>query len=94
MGRCGEAFEEGFGPFILSDVRLNGVGERGDVGKVGDSIIFLVGDGEGNRLVMFCHRPDDGIHIFSDQVDVVVPLWVILLVTDDRFADGDSAVNL
>ena len=94
MGGCGETFQEGFGSFILLDVGLDGVSEGGDVGKVGDSIILLVGDREGDRLVMPCHRSDDGVHIFSDQVDVVIPLWIVLLVTDDRLADGDGAIDL
>ena len=43
---------------------------------------------------MPCHRSDDGVHVFGDQVDVVIPLWIVLLVTDDRLAEGDGAVDL
>ena len=48
MGRGGEAFKEGFGSFIFTDVGLNGISEGGNVCEVGDAIVFLVGDGEGN----------------------------------------------
>ena len=41
-------FKEGFGSFIFADVGLDGVGEGGDVGEVGNTIVFLVGDGKGN----------------------------------------------
>ena len=94
MGRGGEAFKKGFGSLVLPDVGLDGVSEGRDVSEVGDSIVFLVGDREGDRLVMPCHRSDDGVHVFSDHVDVVVPLWIVLFVTDDRLADGDGAVDL
>ena len=86
--------QEGFGPFILSDVGLDGVSEGGDVGEVGDSIILLVGDREGDRLVMPCHRSDDGVHVFRDQVDVVISLWIVLLIADDCLAEGNGAVDL
>ena len=43
---------------------------------------------------MSCHRSDDGVHVFGDQVNVVIPLWIVLLVTDDHFADGNDAVDL
>ena len=94
MGRCGEALQEGFGPFILSDVGFDGVSEGGNVGEVGDAIILLVGDGEGNRLVMSCHRSDDGVHIFSDQIYMVVSLRVVFFVAEYRLADGNGAVDL
>ena len=61
---------------------------------MGDAVVFLVGDGEGNRLVMFCHRLDGGVHPFSDQIDVVVFPWVVLLVADDCLAEGNGAVDL
>ena len=61
---------------------------------MGDSIIFLVGDREGDRLVMSCHRPDDGVHVFGDHVDMVIPLWIVLLVTEYRFADTNGGVDL
>ena len=48
MGGCGEALQEGFGPFILFDVGFDGVSEGGNIGEVGDAIILLVGDREGN----------------------------------------------
>ena len=57
-------------------------------------VVLLVSDGKGNRLVMLCHCSDDGIHPFSDQVDVVISLRVVFLVADDRLADGDGAVDL
>ena len=94
MGRCGEALQEGLGSLILSDVRFDGVGEGRDVGEVGDAIVLLVGDREGNRLVMSCHCSDDSVHIFSDHIDVVVPCWVVLFVAEDCFADTDSGVDL
>ena len=80
MGRGGEAFEKGFGSLVLAEVGLNGVGEGGDVCEVGYVIVFLVGDREGNRLVMSCHRSDDGVHVFGDQVYMVISLGVVLLV--------------
>ena len=43
---------------------------------------------------MSCHRFDDGVHPFSDQIDVVIFRWIVLLVTDDCFADSDGAVDL
>ena len=92
--RCGESFQEGLGSFVLPDVGFDGVSKGGDVGEVGDSIIFLVSDGEGDRLVMSCHRFDDGVHVFSDHVDVVISLWIILFVAEDRLADGDGTVDL
>ena len=94
MGRCGEALQEGFRPLILADVGFDGISEGGNVCEVGDAIVFLVSDREGNRLVMSCHHFDDSVHPFSDQVDVVVSLRVVFFVTDDRFADGDGAVDL
>ena len=94
MGGCGEAFQEGFGPFILSNVGFDGVSEGGDIGEVGDLIILLVGDREGDRLVMSCHRPNDGVHVFSDQVYVVISLRVIFFVADYRLTDGNGAVDL
>ena len=48
MGRGGEAFKEGFGSLIFVDVGLDGIGEGGDVCEVGDAVVFLVSDGEGN----------------------------------------------
>ena len=43
---------------------------------------------------MSCHCLDGGVHPFSDEVDVVIFSRIVLLVTDDRFADSDGAVNL
>ena len=94
MGRCGEALQEGLGSLILSDVGFDGVSEGGDVGEVGNAIVLLVGDREGKRFVMSCHCSDDGVHIFSDQIDVVIPCWVVLFVAEDCFADTDSGVDL
>ena len=94
MGGGGEAFKEGFRSLIFADVGLDGIGEGRDVGEVGDPIVLLVSDREGDRFVMPCHRPDDGIHIFSDQVYVVVSLGVVLFVAEYRFAEGDGAVDL
>ena len=94
MGGGGEAFKEGFRSRVFADVGFDGVGEGGDVREVGDAVVFLVSDGEGDRLVMSCHRSDDGVHVFGDQIDVVIPLWIVLLVTEDRLADGDGAVDL
>ena len=48
MGGGGEAFKEGFGSLIFADVGLDGVGEGGDVCEVGDAVVLLMGDGEGN----------------------------------------------
>ena len=48
MRRGGEAFKEGFRSLIFADVRLDGIGERGDVCEVGDAVVLLVSDGEGN----------------------------------------------
>ena len=48
MGRGGEAFKEGFGSLIFADVGLDGISEGGDVREVGDAVVFLVGDGEGD----------------------------------------------
>ena len=44
----GEAFKEGFRSLVFMDVGLDGVSEGGDVCEVGDAIVFLVSDGEGN----------------------------------------------
>ena len=46
MGRGGEAFKEGFGSLIFTDVGLDGVSERGDICEVGDAIVFSMRDGE------------------------------------------------
>ena len=43
---------------------------------------------------MFCHCSDDGVHVFSDQVYVVVSLRVVFFVAEYRLADGNSAVDL
>ena len=43
---------------------------------------------------MSCHRFNDGVHVFGDQVHVVVSLRVVFFVAEYRLADGDSAVNL
>ena len=94
MGWCGEALQESFGPFILSDVGFDGVSEGGNVGEVGDVIILLVGDREGNRLVMSCHRSDDSVHIFSDQVYMVISLGFVFFVAEYHFADGNGAIDL
>ena len=94
MGGGGEAFKKGFGSLVLAEVGLDGVGEGGDVREVGDAIVLLVGDGEGNRLVMSCHRSDDGVHVFGDQVYMVISLGVIFFVAEYRLADGDGAVDL
>ena len=94
MGGGGEAFEKGFGSLISADVGFNGIGEGGNVCEVSDPIIFLVGDGEGDRLVMSCHCPDDGVHVFGDHVYVVISLRIILFVAKYRLADGNGAVDL
>ena len=94
MGRGGKAFKEGFRSLVFADVGLDGVGEGGDVREVGDAVVFLVSDGEGNRLVMSCHRSDDGIHVFGDQVYVVISLRVVFFIAEYRLADGDGAVDL
>ena len=86
--------QEGFGPLILPDVGFDGVSEGGDIGEVGDAIILLVGDREGNQLVMSCHHSDNSVHIFSDQVHVVIPLRVVFFVADYCLADGDGAIDL
>ena len=86
--------QEGFRPFVLSDVGFDGVSEGGNIGEVGNAIILLVGDREGNRLVMFCHRFDDSVHIFSDHVYMVVSLRVVFFVAEYRLADGNGAVDL
>ena len=41
-------FKEGFGSLIFADVGLDGVSEGGNICEVGDAIVFLVSDGEGN----------------------------------------------
>ena len=94
MGRGGETFKEGFGSLIFADIGFDGVGEGGNVCEVGDAVVFLVSDGEGDRLVMSCHRSDDGVHVFSYQVHMVVSLRVVLFVAEYCFADGDGAVDL
>ena len=94
MGRGGKAFEEGFGSLIFADVGLDGVGEGGNICEVGYAVVLSMGDGEGNRLVMSCHCFDNGVHPLSDQIDMVISFRVVLLVADDRFADGNSAVDL
>ena len=43
---------------------------------------------------MSCHRSDDGVHVFGDQVYVVISLGVVFFVAEYRFADGDGAVDL
>ena len=43
---------------------------------------------------MFCHRSDDGVHVFSDQVYVVISLRVVFFVAEYRLAEGDGAVDL
>ena len=48
MGRGGEPFKKGLGSLVLAEVGFDGVGEGGNVGEVGDAIILLVGDREGN----------------------------------------------
>ena len=43
---------------------------------------------------MSCHRFDSGVHPFSDQIDMVIPSWVVLFVADDCFTEGDGAIDL
>ena len=43
---------------------------------------------------MSCHRSDDGVHVFGDQVYVVISLRVVFFVAEYCLADGDGAVDL
>ena len=43
---------------------------------------------------MSCHHVDDGVHPFSDQINMVISVWVVFLVADDCFAEGNGAVDL
>ena len=59
-----------------------------------DAIVLLVGDGEGDRSVVFSHRLDKGLKPFCDHVDMVVCFWVSHFVIDDGFAKGNGVVDL
>ena len=43
---------------------------------------------------MSCHHVDDGVYPFSDQINMVISVWVVFLVADDCFAEGNGAVDL
>ena len=94
VGRGGEPFKKGLGSLVLTEVGFDGVGEGGNVGEMGNAVVLLVGDGEGDRLIVSCHRSDDGVHIFGDQVYMVVSLRVVLFVAEYRLADSNGAVDL
>ena len=59
-----------------------------------NAVIFLVGDGEGDRSVMFSHCFDKGLKPFCDHIDMVICLWVGCFVADDGFAEGNGVVDL
>ena len=59
-----------------------------------DAIVLLIGDGEGDRSIMFCHCLDEGLKVFRDHVHMVSCVWIGRLVTDDGFTEGNSVVNL
>ena len=43
---------------------------------------------------MSCHRSDNGVHVFGDQVYMVISLRVVFFVAEYRLADGDGTVDL
>ena len=75
-------------------VRVNEVGEGGNIGEVCDAVILLVRDRERDRSVMFSHRLDEGFKVFCDHIDVVIYRRVGCFVTDNGFAKRDGVVNL
>ena len=75
-------------------IRVDAVGEGWDVCEVCDAIVLSIGDGKGDRSIMFRHRFDEGFKVFCDHINVVSCLWVVRLITDDGFAEGNGVVNL
>ena len=57
-------------------------------------IVLSMGNGKGDRSIMFRHCLNEGFEFFCDHMNVVSCLWVSCFVTDDGFAEGNGVVNL
>ena len=79
---------------LLNVVRVNEVGEGGNVGEVCDAIVFSVCDRERDRSIVFSHRLDEGFKSFRNHIDVVICCWVGCFVAGDGFAKSDGVIDL
>ena len=57
-------------------------------------IVLLVGDGKGDRPIMFRHCFNEGLESFCDHMNMIGCLWIGCFVTDDGFTEGNGVINL
>ena len=79
---------------ILGVVWVNEVGEGRNVGEVRDVIVLPMGNGKGDRSIMFCHHLNEGFKSLRDHMNVISCFWVDRFVTDDGFTEGNGVVDL
>ena len=59
-----------------------------------NTIVLSMGNGKGDRSIVFRHRLDEGFKVFCDHMNVISCLWVDRFVADDGFTEGNGVVNL
>ena len=59
-----------------------------------DTIVLSMGNGKGDRSIMFCHRLDESFESFCDHINVISCFSVSRFVTVDGFAEGNGVVDL